>query len=119
MPRLGAPADDDSTECHAGHANQLLRFHSDSVIAATVRLSISWLARDPQPAHLLTRIGGNDGSPWAADNPARATRPLGMPRRRRLNARRWWLLNGLVPSTRQPAMVGQRRWTRSRLLRRG
>src|ERR1700761_945953 len=76
MPRLRAPADDDSTECHAGHANQLLRFRGDSVIAATVRLRISWLARDPQPTHLLTRIGGNDGSPWAAGNPARATRPL-------------------------------------------
>jgi hypothetical protein len=42
-------------------------FHGDSVIAATVRLSISWLARDPQPTHLLTRIGDDDGSPWAAD----------------------------------------------------
>jgi len=48
-------------------------------------------------------------SPWAADNPARATRPLGMPRRQRLNVKRWWLLNGLVPSTRQPAMERQRR----------
>jgi len=28
-------------------------FADDSVIAATVRLSVSWLACDPQPAHLL------------------------------------------------------------------
>ena len=105
-----APADDDSTECHAGHANRLLRFRGDSFIVATVRLRISWLAQDPQPAHLLTRIGNNDGSPWAADNPTRATRPLGMPRRRRLNAKRWWLFNDLVPGTRQPAMVRQRRY---------
>jgi hypothetical protein len=52
-----------------------------SSYAATVRLSISWLARNPQPSHLLTRIGGNDGSPRAADNLTRATRPLGKPRR--------------------------------------
>jgi len=38
------PTDDDSTECHAGQANQLLRFRDDSVIVTTVRLSISWLA---------------------------------------------------------------------------
>jgi hypothetical protein len=57
------------------------RFRGDSVIAATVRLSISWLARDSQPAHLLTRIGDNGGSPRVAGNPARATRPPGMPRR--------------------------------------
>jgi hypothetical protein len=32
-----------------------------------------------------------------------------MPRRRRLNAKRWWLFNDLVPGTRQPAMARQRR----------
>jgi hypothetical protein len=109
MPGLRAPADDDSTECHAGHAHQLLRFCGDSVIPATVRLGISWLARDPQPAHLLTRIGDDGGSPWATGNPIRATRPPGMPRRRPLHARRWWLFNDLVPGTRQPATVRQQR----------
>jgi hypothetical protein len=74
IPRLGIPADDDTTGCYAGQANQLLRFRGDSLIAAIAGWSVSWLARDPPPAHLLTRIGGNDRSPRAADNPWRRPR---------------------------------------------
>ena len=75
-------------------------------VAATVRLGISWLARDPQPAHLLTRIGGDrwftvggwqSGTCDEAAEHAMAVR--------RLNAKRWWLFTDLVPGSQQPAMA--------------
>ena len=59
---------DNRTERHASQTNQLLRFRGELVIAATVRLSMSGLAGDPQPTHLLTRIGGNGCSSWMADH---------------------------------------------------